>query len=153
IRTLNLSKISEWEKTKAGSALAKIITQIPQTTLAPVILDMTKNNPEGAVRPISALGLKAQNEARGDVTLRTENLKAQSAVANLLADNADLNTQPWNQLVQMMAEHWIAEAENTFTQKAVDPNSKQKFVQPEEVLATAPAGKWLAALPKGVRDQ
>lgn len=151
LRTLTLPKINEWERSKAGSALAKIITQIPQATLAPVLSEMVKSNPEGAVRLISGLGLKLQNEARGEVTVRAENLKAQASIANLLADNVDLSTQPWNQLSQMMAEFWLAEAENTFTNKTTD--AKQKFVAPEDLLAAGPTGKWSAALPTGLRER
>jgi len=153
LRTLTLGKVTDLEKTKAGSALAKVITQIPQTTLAPVFGEMVKSNPEGAVRLVGALGIKLQNEARGEVAVRTENLKAQASIANLLAENVDLSTQPWNQLAQMMAEFWIGEAENAFTNKTADSNAKQKFVAPEELLPTAPAGKWAAALPPGVRER
>ncbi len=153
LRVLTLPKVNDWEKTKAAQALARVITQIPPTTLAPVFGEVVKSNPEGAVRLISSLGIKLQNEARGDVLVRTENLKAQASVANLLAADADLSTQPWNQLSQMMAEFWITEAENTFTQKASTSNDKQKFVAPEEMLATAPAGKWAGALPVGLRDR
>jgi len=153
LRTLTLGKVTDLEKTKAGSALAKVITQIPPTTLAPVFNEMVKSNPEGAVRLVGALGIKLQNEARGEVAVRTENLKAQASIANLLAENVDLSTQPWNQLAQMMAEFWIGEAENTFTNKTADSNAKQKFVAPEELLPTAPAGKWAAALPPGVRER
>ncbi len=85
--------------------------------------------------------------------LRTENLKAQAAVANLLADNADLAAQPWNQLSQMMAEFWISEAENTFTQTTSTANNKERFVAGEELLPTAPSGKWEAALPQGVPER
>jgi hypothetical protein len=153
LRTLTLPKINEWEKAKAGSALAKIITQIPQTTLAPVLSDMVKSNPDGAVRLISALGIKLQNEARSDTAVRTENLKAQASIASLLAENVDLGTQPWSQLVQMMAEFWVVEAENTFAQKTTTAKDTQKFVAPEEMLATAPAGKWASALPASLRDR
>src|SRR5205823_1486015 len=90
VRTLMLGKVNEWEKSKAGTALAKVITQIPQTTLAPVFSELVKANPESAVRLISSLGMKHQNEARGDVLVRTENLKAQATVANLLAADVDL---------------------------------------------------------------
>jgi hypothetical protein len=54
----------------------------------------------------------------------------------------------------MMAEFWISEAENTFAQKTViNNNNVQKFVAPEDLLETAPGGKWLAALPSGVRER
>ncbi|MEA3210892.1 MAG: hypothetical protein QOE70_3949 [Chthoniobacter sp.] len=150
LQILRRAKVADWERAKAGQALARVITQIPQSTLAPVFSEMLKTNPENAIGLISGLGRKL--EARGDVPVRTENLKALASVANLLAENVDLGTQPWNQLSQMMAEAWIVEAENTFTQKTASAD-KSKFVAPEELLATAPAGKWAAALPAGVRER
>ena len=153
LRLLTLAKVNDWERTKAGAALAKIITQIPPATLAPVFAELVKSNPDGAVRLIAGLGTKLQNDARGEVPVRTENLKAQASLANLLADNADLSALPWSQLSQMMAEFWITEAENTFTQKTAPSNDRPKFVAPEELLAAAPAGKWAAALPQGVRER
>jgi hypothetical protein len=153
LRILTLGKVNEWEKVKASQALSKIITQIPPTTLAPILGEMVKNNPESAVRLVSGLGRKLQSEVRSDTPVRTENLKAQASIVNLLADNVDLSTQPWNQLSQMMAEFWVVEAENTFAQKNGTATDKQKFVAPEEMLATAPAGKWAAALPASLRDR
>ena len=155
LRTLTLAKVNDWERTKAASALAKIITQIPQTTLAPIMTDLVKSNPDSAVRLISNLGVKVQNESRGEIQTRVDNIKVQAAMAGLLAANVDLKTQPWSQLAQMMAEFWMSEADNTFTIKTADPNSVrgQKFVAPEELLPMAPTGKWAESLPEGLRQK
>ncbi len=153
MRLLTLPKVNEWERSKAAQAMAKVITQIPPTTLAPVFSSMVKDNPDGAVRLLTGLGTKLQSESRGEELVRTENLKAQATLANLLAENVDLNAQPWSQLSQMMAEFWISEAETTFAQKTSTANNKERFVAPEELLPTAPDGKWEAALPPGVRER
>ena len=153
LRILSLPKVNDWERTKAGQAMAKVITQISPATLAPVFGELVKSNPDGAVRLIAGLGTRLQNEARGEIPVRAENLKAQAMVANLLADNADLAAQPWSQLSQMMAEFWISEAENTFTLKAAATNTGQKYVPAEDLLENAPAGKWLTALPQGARER
>lgn len=153
LHVLMLAKVNEWEKTKAATALAKVITQIQPTTLAPVFSDMVKNNPEAAIRLVSGLGRKVSNEARSDAAIRTENLKAQATISNLLAENVDLNVQPWNQLVEMMADAWTADAETTFAQKTGAISDRTKVVSAEDMLATAPAGKWLAALPSSLRDR
>lgn len=154
LRVLTAAKVNEWEKTKASLAIGKVITQIPLTTLAPVFSDMLKNNPDTAVRLISGLGRKMQTEGRSDPAVRVDNLKAQAAIANLLGDNVDLSTQPWNQLVQMMAELWEAEADTTFGQKTGASTERGiKFVSPEDMLQTAPTGKWLAALSGSARDR
>ena len=152
LRILTESKINEWEKSKAGVALARVMMQIQPGTLAPVFTDLLKKEPESAVRLVSGLQRKCQSEARGEVALRTDNLKAQATLATLLAENVDLNAKPWNQLVQLMAEHWMTEADNTFAQKASATSSKPKPVAPEDLLPTAPVGKWVAALPAGVRE-
>ena len=152
LRILTLAKVNDWEKTKAGTALAKVMTQISPGTLASVFTEMVNNNPDSAVRLVSGLQRKLQSDFRGEPQLRADNLKAQLFIANLLGDNVDLKVQPWNQLAQMMAEFWMTEAENTFTAKNGAASGRPKFVTPEELLPTAPAGKWLAALPASVRE-
>ena len=152
LRILTLDKVNEWEKSKAGTALARVITQIPLTSLAPVFSEMVKKDPDTAIRLVSGLGRKVEKELRGDVPTRTDNLKAQAAIANLLAENVDLSKQPWSQLVQLMAEFWIAEAETTFTLKTTAPD-KGKFVATEELLPTSPSGKWSAVLAPGIRER
>ncbi len=153
LRLLSTAKVNEYEKSKAGTALAKVMTQIPATTLAPVFSEMVKTNPDNAVRLISGLGHKVQYEGRADPTIRTDNLKAQATIVSLLAADVDLNTQPWNQLVQMLAEFWTQEAETTFAQKTGASTERLKFIAPEDMLTTAPSGKWLAALPASLRDR
>jgi hypothetical protein len=153
LRILTLAKVNDWEKSKAGQAMARVMMQIPQTTLAPVFTDMVKTNPESAVMLIGGFERKLQSEAKGDATLRADNLKAQTSIANLLAENADLRAQPWNQLAQLMAEFWMSEADTTFAQKTGASTEKLKFVAPEELLTTAPSGKWAAALPAGIRER
>lgn len=153
LRLLAMPRVNEWEKSKAGTALAKVLMQIQPGTLAPVFVELVKSNPDGAMRLVAGLQRKLQNEARGEVGLRTENLKAQATVAALLGEHVDLNAKPWNQFAQLMGESWMNEAENTFSQKTASTSSKPKPVLAEDVLATAPAGKWLAALPDGVRER
>lgn len=155
LRILSLPKVNEWERSKAASAMAKVITQIPQTTLAPVMRDLLKSNPDGALRLVSGLGVKVQNESRGDVQQRIDNLRVQHTIANLLAADTDLKAQPWNQISQMMADIWMSEAENTFTIKTDDPNKVrgQKFVPPADLLMCMPDGKWSESLPTSTRDR
>lgn len=153
LRLLAMPRVNEWEKSKAGTALAKVMLQIQPGTLAPVFVDLVKNNPESAVRLVSGLQRKLQNEARGEVALRTDNLKLQATVAGLLAENVDLNAKPWNQLAQLMIEFWMTEAENTFFQKTFTTSSKPKPVAAEDLLATAPAGKWAAVMPASLRER
>jgi|GEM_PF-385982 len=153
LRILTLAKVNDWEKSKAGTALARVMLLLQPGTLGPVFAEMVKSQPEAAVRLVGGFGRKLSSEVRGEPALRTENLKAQTFIATLLADNADLRAQPWNQLAQMLTEHWLVEAENTFAQKTSPTSSKPKLVAPEDLLANAPAGKWLAALPASLRER
>ncbi|MHA3774132.1 hypothetical protein ACXR0O_21595 [Verrucomicrobiota bacterium sgz303538] len=146
-------RIKDYERGRASHAMAKVIAQVSPTTLAPVFTDLVKTNPDGAVRLLGGLGRKVQNERTGELPVRLENLKAQATLANLLADLVESGSQPWSQLFDMMADAWISEAENTFTQKTAPSNGQPKFILPEELLPVAPSGRWTAALSPGVRDR
>lgn len=153
IRTITLASTNDWERTKAAQALSRVISQIAPGSLAPGVHEMIKTRPDGAVRLLSHLGRKFQNEARGDVAVRNENLKVQATLASLLAEAADLQSAPWNQLSQLMANFWIQEADNTFVQRAGTAQDKFKYLAPEDLLPSAPSGKWLESLPVAVRDR
>lgn len=146
-------RTKDYERGRASQAMAKVIAQVSPTTLAPAFTDLVRTNPDGAVRLLGGLGRKVQNERAGELSPRLENLKAQAALANLLADLVEPGTQPWSQLFDMMADAWISEAENTFTQKTTPPAGQPKFILPEELLPVAPSGKWAATLSPGVRDR
>lgn len=144
-------KSKAWEKQKPISNISKIITQVPMSTLAPVFTDLIKSNPETAMKLLTALERKVQGERNSDTTTRTKNIALQSGIANLLCDLVKPGEQPWTQVVEMMADVWASEAENTFTQKST--NNPQRFVLPEDLLPHAPTGKWLAAVSAGMRDR
>jgi hypothetical protein len=143
---------SAGEVAKAISAIARIITQVPQGTLAPVFTELVKTNPDAAMKLIAALERKVQNERTSDVPTRTANIAAQAGVANLLCDLVRPGEQPWAQIIGMMGDLWSAEAENTFTQIGATSN-QQRFVLPEDLMAHAPSGKWAAALSTEARDR
>ncbi len=144
-------KNKAWEKQKPISNISKIITQVPVSTLAPVFTELVKSNPETAMKLLTALERKVQSDRNGEVVTRTQNIAVQANVANLLCDLVKPGEQPWTQVIEMMADVWASEAENTFTQKAT--NNPQRFVLPEDLMPQAPTGKWLAALSAGMRDR
>ncbi len=144
-------KNKAWEKQKPISNISKIITQVPVSTLAPVFTELVKSNPETAMKLLTALERKVQNDRNGEVVTRTQNIAVQANVANLLCDLVKPGEQPWTQVIEMMADVWASEAENTFTQKST--NNPQRFVLPEDLMPQAPTGKWLAALSAGMRDR
>ncbi|MDH4475486.1 MAG: hypothetical protein QE274_03350 [Verrucomicrobiaceae bacterium] len=140
------------EKQKAISNISKIITQVPLSTLAPVFTELVKSNPETAMKLLTALERKVQNDRNGDVLTRTSNIAVQASVAALLCDLVKPGEQPWTQVIELMADVWASEAENTFTQKSATSN-QQKFILPEDLMPHAPTGKWAAALNAGARDR
>lgn len=144
-------KNKAWEKQKPISNISKIITQVPVSTLAPVFTELVKSNPETAMKLLTALERKVQNDRNGEVVTRTQNIAVQANVANLLCDLVKPGEQPWTQVIEMMADVWASEAENTFTQKAT--NNPQRFVLPEDLMPQAPTGKWAAALTASSRDR
>lgn len=141
-----------WEKQKPISNISKIITQVPQSTLAPVFTDLVKTNPETAMKLLTALERKVQSDRNGEVVSRAQNLGVQAGIANLLCDLVKPGEQPWVQVIEMMADVWAGEAENTFTQKSATQN-QQRFVTAEDLMPHAPTGKWAAALSSGTRDR
>ncbi|MGV3663110.1 MAG: hypothetical protein ACO1TE_23190 [Prosthecobacter sp.] len=145
------SKAKAWEKSKAGNNISKVITQVPTGTLASVLAEAAKTNPQGAMHLVTAFTRKVQNERNGDVVMRAENLAAQATIANLLLDLVPPAEQPWSQIFEMMADHWTSEADYTYQQKAT--NNQSRYVAPEELLAVAPTGKWAAALNSSARDR
>lgn len=145
-------KAKAWEKSKSISAIAKIITDVPQSTLAPVFTDLVKSNPEAAMKLLTALARQVQNDRNGDVLKRTHNIAVQANVANLLCDLVQPGEQPWSQVIEIMADAWAGEAENTFTQKSATQN-QQRFVLPEDLMPYAPSGKWAAAVSASTRDR
>lgn len=145
-------KSKAWKKQKPISNISKIITQVPISTLAPVFTDLIKSNPETAMKLLTALERKVQGERSSDTATRTQNIALQASIANLLCDLVKPGEQPWTQVIEMMADVWASEAENTFTQKSATSN-QQRFVLPEDLLPQAPTGKWLAAVSAGMRDR
>ena len=139
------------EKARAISAIAKVITRVPESTLRPVFGELVTSNPDSAMKLLVALSRKIQSDLNADAATRAANLAVQAGVANLLCEKVDPGEQPWAQIIEMMADLWTTEAQNTFTQKAL-PNP-QKFVLPEDLLAHAPTGKWAAAVSPASRDR
>jgi hypothetical protein len=154
VRTLTdpNAKLNDWEKLKAAQAIAKVIAQVPPSTLGPGFTELAKTNPAGAARILASVGQKAASERYVDVATRTDMLKAQATLANLFAEQVDATAQTWNQLFNSLAESWVTDAEATFAQKTGAAPATAKVIAPEDILASAPTGKWAAALSPGLRN-
>src|SRR5204862_3773120 len=110
------AKINDWEKLKAAQAIAKVIAQVPPTTLGPGFTELAKTNPAAAARILASVGQKAASERYTDVATRTDMLRAQAFMANIFADQVDSSAQTWSQLFNSLAESWATDADATFTQ-------------------------------------
>ena len=157
IRLLSQDRVNDWERTKAGAALARIMMQVPPSTLGPSFRGFLKDHPDSAISMVGGLVRKVQNESRGDPAVRADNLRAQATLANLLVEQVDVTQKPWDQYVQIMAETWITEAEAAFAQRnnggARQRGAKGSTLTGEDLLSFAPAGKWVAALGPEVRGR
>jgi hypothetical protein len=145
-------RLNDWEKLKAAQAIAKVIAQVPPTTLGPGFTELAKSNPAAAARIVASVGQKAASERYQDVATRTDMLRAQATLANLFADQVDATSSTWNQLFNTLAESWVTDAEATFAQKTGAAPANAKVIAPEDILASAPTGKWAAALAPGTRN-
>lgn len=138
------------ETSRATNSLVKILTQVPRNIVASALAELIKTNPEGGLHLVSAFTRKVQGERNADPAVRTENLAAQAAIANLLTGLVDPSQQPWKEIFELMADHWTSEADNSYQQQSA---KNQRFVPPEELLTSAPGGKWLDSLTPAVRDR
>ena len=157
VRLLSQDRVNDWERTKAGAALARIMMQVPPSTLGPSFRAFLKDHPESAQSMVGGLLRKTQNESRGEPAVRVENLRAQFTLANLLVEQVDVTQKPWEQYVQIMAETWIAEVDAAFAQRnnggARQRGGKGSTLTGEDLLTFAPTGKWVDALNPEVRDR
>ena len=153
---LKQERVNDWEKSKAATALVRVLTQVPSAALSATFNDLIKNQPDSALKIVAGLERKLQTESRNEPGTRLDNLRAQTVLAGLIAEHANLATGNWKQVLGLMAESWMAEAETAFSQRGAN---RQRFrsngadVDPEELLALAPTGKWLAALSEDLRNR
>jgi hypothetical protein len=119
----------ESEKQRAISNITRIIGQVPPGTLGADFKQLIKDQPDAAMKLLTAVTRKMQYERSSDLPTRTSNLIVQANLAGLLSEQVNAGEQPWAQLLEMMADVWAGEAENTFTQKNAASNP-QRFVLP-----------------------
>jgi len=152
-------KINDWEKTKAAGEMLRVLTQVSPAVLSGTFAELMKSQPEAALKIVGGLSRKIQNETQAAAAQRIDNLRAQTVLANLIAENPDTGDGPWKQILTLMAESWMAEVEQSFsrqsggTRRGGNSRNSSSEIDPEEMLLLAPAGKWVAALPADLRDR
>lgn len=134
---------------KVKQTITLVVKQVG--LLSPTVIDtaigtLIKDNPSVAQELLVETLKHYRLATKGrNLDARLNNLYAIGALAATVA--AAKGEEPgWKQLLQLMADHWTQEADNTFAQRgtrAGQPNA----VDAQEMVATAPGGKWLAALP------
>jgi hypothetical protein len=152
-------KVNDWEKSKAAGEMLRVLTQVSPAVLSGTFADLMNSQPEAALKIVGGLSRKIQNETQAAAAQRIDNLRAQTVLANLIAESPDAGSEPWKQILTLMAESWMSEVENSFSRQAGVPRrggssrSGSSEIDPEEMLLLAPAGKWQAALPPDLRDR
>ena len=150
-------KVNDWEKSKAAGEMLRVLTQVSPAVLSGTFADLMKSQPEAALKIVGGLSRKIQNESQAAAAQRIDNLRAQTVLANLIAENPAAGSEPWKQILTLMAESWMIEVENSFSRQAGLPRrggnnrNGSSEIDPEEMLLLAPAGKWQAALPSDLR--
>ena len=153
---LKAGRGNDYAKSKAATALVQVLTQVPSTALSATFDDLIKNQPDVALRIIAGLEQRLQTDSGKQPGARMDNLRAQTVLAGLIADHANLATGNWKQVLGLMAESWMTEAETVFSQRGGNRprgRSSSADVDPEEFLSLAPEGKWLAVLSGNQRDR
>jgi hypothetical protein len=151
-------KVNDWEKTKAAGEMLRVLTQVSPAVLGSTFAGLIKTQPDAALKLVGGLSRKIQNEAHAAAAQRIDNLRAQSVLANLIAESTEAGAEPWRQVLALMAESWMAEVENSFDRKSggsrrgASRNGSSE-IDPEEMLLLAPSGRWYAALPADQRDR
>jgi hypothetical protein len=148
-----VTRIDQNDVNRAGSVIAKIVTQVPSGTVRSVLSDILKSNPDAALQLVSAIARKVVGDRSGDLATRSDNLDLQATIANLLADRVPAGDRTWDRIFEMMADHWVSEADASYAETTSSNQYKNKFVEPEELLGVAPAGKWMERLASGIRDR
>jgi hypothetical protein len=151
-------KVNDWEKSKAAGEMLRVLTQVSPAVLSGTFADLMKSQPDAALKIVGGLSRKIQNETNAPAAQRIDNLRAQTVLANLIAENVDDAAGSWRQVLTLMAESWMTEVENSFSRQAGLPRRNgtrngASEIDPEEILQLAPAGKWHAALPADLRDR
>ena len=152
-------KVNDWEKSKAAGEMLRVLTQVSPAVLSGTFADLMKSQPEAALKIVGGLSRKIQNETQAAAAQRIDNLRAQTVLANLIAESPDAGSEPWKQILTLMAESWMSEVENSFSRQAGVPRrggssrNGSSEIDPEEMLLLAPAGKWVAVLPADLRDR
>lgn len=144
------------KRQQAADQLAELLGKAQAESFEPWIRELLQRDLATVLSLAVALGKRAQGRTGdADVAMRTNHLAAQKTLLLSVGEKTDLSKSPWDSVALVMADWWIAEAENTFN---VHPgyratSGNKPHVLPGELLATAPDGRWAEALPATMRER
>jgi hypothetical protein len=144
------------ERQQAADRLAELMGRAPAGALDPWINDLMRDDLTAGLWLATALGKTAQGRANDpDIAIRTNNLRAQKTLLIAAAKHADLAKAPWAQVAAAMTDWWIREVDHAFEEHPTRRQARQAKgnVAPGDLLATAPDGVWVAALPPSLRER
>jgi hypothetical protein len=141
---------------KARQTMALVVRQVDllsPTAISSAVGMLIRENPPAAQELLVETLKHYRLAIKGSrVDARLNNLYAIQALAATVAAAKD-DEQSWKQLLQLMVDHWTQEADNTFAQRGARIAGRPDAVDAQEVVATAPAGAWLAALPAPMAER
>ncbi len=139
----------------AKTAFLKLMTEASQGGLEGAFKPLVKENPDMAYELLTELVKKYRDSMKGrNFDLRQQQLYALKALAAICTENTPVGDEKWKTLLQLMADQWVSEVEATYQAKqTVGRTGRLDGVQPQELAVSAPAGKWLAALPKSMAEK
>lgn len=144
------------KRQQAADQLADLLGKAPAASFEPWLRELAQRDLPALLRLAVALGKRTHGRTSdADVAARTNRLAAQRSLLQCAGETTDLSQTPWSSVAVAMADAWISEAEHSFN---VHPGYRtatgnKPHVEPGELLATAPEGRWVAALPAAMGER
>ena len=133
--------------------VVKQVGLVSPTVIDTAIRTLMKDNPPVAQELLVETLKHYRLSIKGPrLDARLSNLYSIQALAATVAA-AKGEEQGWKQLLELMADHWTQEADNTFAQRGARAPGRPDAVDAQEMVATAPGGRWVAALPTPMAEK
>jgi hypothetical protein len=151
LATLKNPASASWKVKQATTQIVRSIGRMSPQAIDSMFSNLVKDNPVVAQELVGELMSNFRSAIKGrSLDARQSNLYVLQALANSAATAKGGDAQ-WKQILQLMADHWVTEAELTFANRTV--TQKPNVVDASDVVATAPGGKWVEALTKPMAEK
>ncbi len=139
----------------AKAAFMKLLPEASQAALESAFTSLIKNKPDVAYELLTELVKKYQDSLRlKNYDLRQQQLLSLNTLARACVATVPADDEKWKTLLSLMADHWLTEADVTYQTKGVVTRlGRLDAVPPQELVISAPSGKWIQALPKSMSNK